>query len=460
MNNQLEKYVLIIATITSFFTVFLSSAVMIAVPTIANEFQMSNIVQNWVTMLFYLSVAVVTIPAGQLSGKYGLKKTMIYGSILFIISSAIILFSSSRDMFLILRIFQGIGAGFLSVASMAMVVSTFKPQDRGKAIGITVTGVYLATSLSPVIGGLLNFDFGWRSLFLFTIPFLILCLFLLITKINKEWITMKNASIDIKGCFSYSLGILLFIYGFSNLNQFQGLNLTIVGIILLIIFAYFELKSNYPAFDIKLFKNIKFSSSNLAALCAYLATFAIVTIVNYNLQYIRGFDSQQSGLILMIAPILQVVIAPIAGRLSDRIDPQKLSALGIGIGSIGLFIISTISEGTSLEFLMIALALQGLGFGIFSSPNTNAIMGAVPPKDTSMASASVATMRVIGQTMSIGMLTLVFAFVMGNVLISPETYHLLIISCQVAAGICTVLCIVSIFLSLIGIKSKDYYDKK
>ena len=162
----------------------------------------------------------------------------------------------------------------------------------------------------------------------------------------------------------------------------------------------------------------------------------------------------------MIAPILQVVIAPIAGRLSDRIDPQKLSALGIGIGSIGLFIISTISEGTSLEFLMIALALQGLGFGIFSSPNTNAIMGAVPPKDTSMASASVATMRVIGQTMSIGMLTLVFAFVMGNVLISPETYHLLIISCQVAAGICTVLCIVSIFLSLIGIKSKDYYDKK
>lgn len=459
MSSTLERYVLIVATLTSFFTVFLSSAVMIAIPSIAGEFQMSNIVQNWVTMLFFLSVAVVTIPAGQLSGKYGLKRTMVFGSILFIISSAIIMFSTSQDMFLILRIFQGIGAGFLNVASMAMVVSAFKPQDRGQAIGITVTGVYLATSLSPVIAGVLNFDFGWRSIFFFTIPFLIFCLILLIVKIDKEWITFADVSIDKKGCISYAFGILLFIFGFSNLNQSYGMILTVIGLILLVVFAYLELRCKNPAFDVKLFKNSKFSSSNFAALCGYLATFAVVTIVNYNLQYIRGFDSQEAGLILMIAPIVQVVMAPLAGRLSDRVNPQKLSALGIAIGGVGLFMISTVSEGTPLEFLMVALAIEGFGFGVFSSPNTNAIMGSVPPKDTPMASASVSTMRVIGQTMSIGMLTLVFAFIMGKVLIVPETYHLLVVSCQIAAGICTLLCIVSIAASLVGIKSDGYYDK-
>lgn len=459
MDNKLEKYVLVVATLTMFFTIFLSSAVLMAIPSIANEFHMTNIIQNWATTLYFLAIAVVTIPAGQLSGKYGLKKTMIFGVIVFILGSTIIMFSNSEEMFLVLRVFQGIGSGFLNVASMAMVVSAFEPKERGKAIGITVTGVYLAASVSPIIAGFLNYSFGWRSVFLFTVPFLVLCLILLITKINKEWITFKGVPIDKKGSIVYAFGILLFIYGFSGLNTFEGLALFIIGIVLLIIFAYVELNSEHPVFDVKLFKNAKFSSSNFAALCAYLASFAIVTVVNYNLQYIRGFNSQQSGLILMTAPIIQVVIAPLAGRWSDRFNPQKLAALGIGIAGFGLFLISTINEGTPLEVLMIGLAIEGLGFGIFSSPNTNAIMGSVPLEDTPMASASVSAMRVIGQTMSMGILTLVFAFVMGKVLIVPETHGLLIRSCQIATGIFTLLCVISVGASLVGIRSKGYYDK-
>ena len=451
---KLEKIVLIVATLTSFFTVFLSSAVMVAVPSLASEFGMSNIIQNWVTMLFFLAVAIFTIPAGQLSGKFGLKKSMVFGSAVYILSSIVAVFSINSEMFLICRLIQGIGVSFLNVASMAMVVSAFSPQERGKAIGINVTGVYLATSTSPVIGGFLNFQFGWRSIFLTSVPFLILILVLLISQIKEEWITMGEVPIDWKGCIVYSLGILLFIYGFTRLDESIGIILTVVGIIVLGLFVALELREKYPVFDVKFFKNPKFSSANFAALTAYLATFAVTTIVNYHLQYIRGYDSQMAGLILLVAPLIQVIMAPISGRLSDKVNPQKLAAIGMFFGAISLAMLSMLGDSTPLWFLIVAMISHGLGFGIFSSPNTNAIMGSVPPKDTPMASASVATMRVIGQTMSMGMLTLVFAFVMGNVPMVEKYFPLLITSSQITCLICMVLCVASVFASLVGIKSK------
>ncbi len=452
---KLEKIVLIVATLTSFFTVFLSSAVMVAVPSLASEFGMSNIVQNWVTMLFFLAVAIFTIPAGQLSGKFGLKKSMIFGSAVYIISSIVAIFSINSEMFLICRLVQGIGVSFLNVASMAMVVSAFSPQERGKAIGINVTGVYLATSTSPVIGGFLNFQFGWKSIFLTSVPFLILILVLLIAQIKEEWITMGEVPIDWKGSIVYSLGILLFIYGFTRLDESIGITLTIIGLIVLGLFVAIEIREKYPVFDVKFFKNSKFASANFAALTAYLATFAVTTIVNYHLQYIRGYDSQMAGVILLIAPLIQVIMAPISGRLSDKINPQKLAAIGMFFGAISLAMLAMLNDSTQLWFLIIAMIAHGLGFGIFSSPNTNAIMGSVPQKDTPVASASVATMRVIGQTMSMGMLTLVFAFVMGNVPMVEKFFPLLIISSQITCLICMVLCAASVFASLVGIRSNS-----
>lgn len=227
-----------------------------------------------------------------------------------------------------------------------------------------------------------------------------------------------------------------------------------MGVIIIALFVLVELRQKYPVFDVKFFKNSKFSSANFAALCAYLATFAVTTIVNYHLQYIRGFDSQTAGMILLVAPVMQVIMAPISGRLSDRINPQKLAAIGMFFGAVSLAMLSLLDDSTSLMFLIVAMFCHGLGFGIFSSPNTNAIMSSVPPKDTSVASASVATMRVIGQTMSMGMLTLVFAFIMGNVPIIPEYYNLLTASCQITCLICVVLCVASVFASLVGIRLK------
>lgn len=450
---ETKNLILLICTVLSFFTVFAVNAVMVVVPSIASEFHMSNIVQNWVIIIFLLVVAVLSVPAGQISGKYGLKKVTIISIILFIIISIVTVLVSTSEQFLACRVILGISLSFINVTSMAMIVSAFRPDERGKALGINITGVYIGLSLSPVLGGILNYQLGWRSVVLFGVPFLFVILALLLTRVDDEWITFENIPLDLKGSLFYGVGMVLFMYGFTILNETLGVILTVLGIIILIAFGLIELKVDNPVFDIRFFKNHQFLSANFASLCAYLATFAVTTILNYHLQYIKGFDSQLSGIILLVAPLCQVVIAPIAGRLSDKYVPQILAAIGMGLGTLSLVLFSFLDSWTSIEFLVVSMVLYGVGFGLFSPPNTNVIMGSVPPKDTSVASAAVATMRTVGQAMSMGILTLVFAFVMGNIPIAEEVYPLLISSCQITCIICVVLCIASVFASFVGIKS-------
>jgi len=450
-----KNLILIICTILSFFTVFAVNAVTIVIPSIAAEYGMSNIIQNWVTIIFLLVVAVLSVPAGQISGKYGLKKVTILSIVLFIIISIVNVLVTSQEQFLVCRFVLGISLAFINVTSMAMIVSVFPPEERGKALGINITGVYVGLSLSPVLGGILDYNLGWRSVVLFGVPFLFAILALLLTKIDEEWSSFENIPLDIKGSLTYGIGMVLFMYGFTILNTAMGIALTVLGIIILIGFALIELREKNPVFDIKFFKNHKFLSANFASLCAYLATYAVTTILNYHLQYIKGLDSQTAGMILLAAPLCQVVLAPIAGRLSDKFVPQILAAIGMALGTISLFLFSSLSSTTSMEFLFVAMIIYGIGFGLFSPPNTNVIMGSVPPKDTSVASAAVATMRTVGQAMSMGILTLVFAFVMGNVPMIEQYYPLLITSCQITCLICVVLCIASVFASFVGIKSSD-----
>lgn len=451
-----KNLILLICTVLSFFTVFAVNAVNVVIPSIASEFGMNNIVQNWVTIIFLLVVAVLSVPAGQISGKYGLKKVTILSIILFIIISIANVLVTSTELFLACRLVLGIALAFINVTSMAMIVSAFKPEDRGAALGINITGVYVGLSLSPVLGGILNYNLGWRSVVLFGVPFLFVILALLLFEVRDEWITFEGIPIDVKGSVIYGIGMVLFIYGFTILNQPGGIALTVLGIIFLVIFGLIELKQVHPVFDIRFFKNHKFLSANFASLSAYLATYAVVTILNYHLQYIKGYDSQFAGIVLLVAPVCQVVLAPIAGRLSDRYVPQILAAIGMALGTISLFLFSSLNGDTSMEFLIVAMIIYGIGFGLFSPPNTNVIMGSVPPKDTSVASAAVATMRTVGQAMSMGILTLVFAFIMGNVPIIEKYYPLLIQSCQITCIICVILCILSVFASLVGIKSNNY----
>lgn len=458
MKFDSESSVVIVSFLTSFFAVFLAAGIVIGVPSIASEFGMNNVVQNWIITIALLVVAVFTLPAGQISGKFGVKKSLIAGVLVFLFASIGACLSFSAESFLFFRVIQGIGGAFLNVAAMAMVVQAIKPEKRGQALGFTVTGVYLAGSLSPVICGFLVYNFGWRSMFYFVIPFLLLCIILMIWKIPGDWKTYEKDKIDSVGYIIYGLGILLFIYGFTSLMNTTGMICAVLGFILLIVFGYYETRVSTPAFNMGLFKNMKFTSSNVAALCSYLAIAAITTILNYHFQYVRGWNAQISGLILIITPIIMAFMAPTSGRLSDRIHPQKLAAIGMSIATVTLVILIFLDANTPLYLIVIAMILQGIGMGMFTSPNTNAIMSSVPPNETPNASAAQSAMRTIGQTMSLGLLTLVFAWIMGNLELSSQYAGMIVQSSQIVCIICTVICIVAIFASLVGIKSKDEFN--
>ena len=458
MKFDLETYVVFVSFITSFFAVFLSAGIVLGVPSIASEFGMNNIVQNWIITIALLVVAVFTLPAGQISGKFGVKKSLIAGVLVFLLASIGACLSFSTESFLFFRVMQGIGGAFSNVASMAMVVQAIKPQNRGKALGFTVTGVYLAGSLSPVISGFLVYNFGWRSMFYFVVPFFVLCIALMIWKIPGDWKTYENDKIDSIGYLIYGIGILLFIYGFTTLMTSIGKVCVLIGFILLIIFGYYETKVNTPAFNMRLFKNMKFTSSNVAALCSYLAVAAITTILNYHFQYVRGWNAQMSGLILIITPIIMAIMAPNAGKLSDRIHPQKLAAIGMSIATVTLLILIFLDANTPIYLIVIAMVLQGIGMGLFTTPNTNAIMSSVPPKETPNASAAQSAMRTIGQTMSLGLLTLIFAWIMGSLKLSSQYAGMIVQASQLICLICTIICIVAIFASLVGIRSKDQFN--
>jgi len=458
MKFDLETIVIAVSFITSFFAVFLSNGIIIGVPAIAQEFAMNNVIQNWVPTIFFLVVAVFTVPAGQISGKFGVKKTLLAGVILYLLASIGACISFSTETFLIFRILQGAGVAFLNVSAMAMVVQAVKPQNRGKALGFTVTGVYLATSLSPVICGFLVQNLGWRSMFYFVIPFLVLCIILMVLKIDGEWKTYEKDKIDKIGSILYGIGILAFIYGFTTLTTTNGLLITVVGLILLIIFAAYELRQKSPVFNMHLFKNKKFTSSNIAALCSYIAVMVITTILNYHFQYVRGWNAQMSGMILIITPIIMAIMAPNAGKLSDKIHPQKLAAIGMGIATIAMVILTFLTKDTPLYLVVLAMILQGFGMGLFSSPNMNAIMSSVPPKEAPTASASQATMRTIGQTMSLGLLTLIFAWVMGSLELAPQYASMIVQASQTICLICTIACVLAVFASLVGIRSSDKFN--
>ena len=457
MEIKFETYIIFTSFITSFFAVFLSSGIVLGVPSIAQDFAMNNIIQNWIPTIALLVVTVFTLPAGQISGKYGVKKVLMAGVLIFILASAGACISFSTESFLFFRILQGIGMAFLNVSATAMVVQAINPQNRGKALGYTVTGIYLAGSLSPVLCGFLVYNFGWRSMFYFVIPFLILCLIIMIFKIPGEWKTYEDKKIDTIGYLIYGIGILLFIYGFTNLINITGIICITIGMCLLIIFTYYELRTDSPAFNMKLFKNMKFTSSNIAALCSYLAIAAITTILNYHFQYVRGWNAQISGAMLIITPIIMAIMAPNSGKLSDKIHPQKLAALGMTISTTTLVILLFLDAETPIYLIIIAMILQGVGMGLFTTPNTNAIMSSVPPKETPNASAAQSAMRTIGQTMSLGLLKLVFAWIMGNLKLSPAYADLIVKSSQLICLICTVICIIAIFASLVGIRSKDSF---
>ncbi len=348
-----------------------------------------------------------------------------------------------------MRIFQGLASAMIFGTSLAIITSVFGPGERGKAMGINVTAVYLGLSVGPVVGGLLTQYLGWRSIFAFLVPFGIISLILINRRIKTEWAEASGEKFDWTGSAVYGFALALFIYGFSQLPSKTGWFCIVTGTILAVVFVYIETRIAHPVFDIRLMlHNRVFAFSGLAALINYSATSAIGFFISLYLQYLKGLDARTAGLIMISQPVAMMILSPVAGRLSDTRNPGVIASIGMAITAAGLLILCFLTQATPDYIIVLLLILMGTGFGLFSSPNSNAIMSSVEKRHLGVASGVVGTMRMIGQMMSMGIAMMLLSLYLGKKPISPENYSGLLSAMRTGFVIFSILSVFGIFASL------------
>jgi len=446
----LERSALFVATLTSFMGPFMISSVNVALPAIQADLRMNAVQLSWIAMSYLLAVAVVLIPAGKIADIHGRKKVFSTGLIVYTLGSTCAAFAGSAAWLIVCRVLQGLGAGMFITTGMAILTSIFPPQKRGKAIGIYVAAVYVGLSVGPFAGGLLTQHFGWRSIFLVMFPLGLMSVAVTLSFLRGEWADVRSQKFDLPGSLIYAVAILSLVYGASLLPSLRGGVLLAVGLCAMALFFRQQHRTTYPVFDVSLFReNRTFAFSSLAALLNYSATFAVTFLMSLYLQYIKGLSPQAAGMVLMAQPLMMAIFSPLAGRLSDHVEPRLLATGGMMITVAGMVVFTQLHTGTALGGIIANLVLLGFGFALFSSPNMSAIMGAVAKEHYGLASGAVATMRLMGQLASMAIATVVLALLVGQQAIAPQNYDRFLLSIRIVFTLSALLCAIGVYFSLL-----------
>ncbi len=448
--------VLALALLVANVGAFMTSSLTVALPVINTEFKPSAIVLNWVITAFVLSWAVFSIPTGRLADIFGLRRLSVIGISIFLAATITAVFSNSIVMLISLRAIQGMGAAILGGTIVAMLTLTFPAKERGMALGIYTSSVYFWLTTGPFLGGLLTEYLDWRSLFIFSIPFGLAVLVLILWKVKAEWVGARGEKFDFTGSVIFALALVAIIYGFSQIRTILGILITTGGIIAIVCFIFWENRTPSPLLNIRAFKNNRsFIFSNLASLITYSATAAIAYLLSLYLQLVKGYSPLQASWVLMVQPIVQTLVALFSGWLSDKIHPRLVASTGMSVLCLGLASLIFLNEDTAIVRLVIILGVIGAGFGLFVPPNTNAIMSSVIPKYYAVASAMTSTMRTIGQTLSMGITLILTSLIIGNAVMTRESHPGFMLMVKVAFAIFAVLCLAAIFASLVRGKTPN-----
>jgi len=429
---------------------FMISSVNVALPAIQADLNLTAVQLSWVATMYLLAVTVVVLPAGKVADIRGRKKVFTAGLIVYTLASTVAALAHSAAWLLTCRALQGFGAGLFITTGMAILTSIFPPHKRGRVIGIYIAAVYIGLAVGPFVGGAMIQQFGWRSIFWIMLPLGAGSVAVTLAYLRGEWADQSGQRLDIAGSLIYAIAILTLVYGASELPSLSGTILAAIGLAGLIVFFYQQQRTTQPLFEVSLFiSNRTFTSSSLAALLNYSATFAVTFLMSLYLQYLKGMSPRSAGMLLMIQPVVMAVFSPLAGRLSDRIEPRLLASAGMAVTVVGMLVFSQLHPSRSdLVGIGCNLVLLGFGFALFSSPNTNAIMGSVTREHYGIASGIVATMRLMGQMVSMTTATIVLALLVGHEAIGPENFDRFLQSIRTVFLISALFCTVGVFCSL------------
>lgn len=444
-----KRSALVLAMLSSFLTPFMASAINVALPPISDEFSMNAVYLSWVATSYLLAAAVFLVPFGRLADIHGRKRVFIYGMWLFTAASVMCALAPSAELLIAFRAFQGFSSAMIFGTSVAILTSVYPAKERGRVLGLSVAVVYLGLSLGPSLGGFLTEFLGWRSLFVVMLPIGAAIIWVGTVRLKGEWAGCRGERFDSRGSVMYALSLTSVIVGFSFLPDALGGILIGLGVLGISLFVVYELRLEHPVLDMKLFRhNRAFAFSNLAALINYSATFAVTFLMALYLHYVKDLSIDVVGIVLVSQPVVMAVFSPVAGKLSDIVEPQRISSVGMAISAVGLVLLSMMDGGTELWVVVSVLAFLGFGFALFSSPNTNAIMSSVEKRNYGIAASSVGTMRLVGQVLSIGIATLFIALFVGEQDLTHELSPEFLKSFKLAFETFAVMCFAGVGASL------------
>ena len=450
MAAEEKKVVLIVSLLSAFLLPFTTTSINVALPQMGSDLAADSVLLGWMVTAFMLSAAMFLLPVGRIADIRGRKRIFKIGAWIFAASSLLIALASSPWLVIALRALQGFGGAMIFGNGTALLASVYPPEERGRVLGINIGTVYVGQAVGPFLGGVLTQHFGWRSIFVVIALLAIFTAAIMTWKLKSETKAVHPEKFDITGSSLYCMTMFALMYGLSVLPAPHGFGILAAGIAGLVAFVHHQNRITHPIFRVNLFRdNTVFAMSNLAALLNYSATFAVGFLLSLYLQLVKGLSPQETGFILLSQPFVMALSSPLAGKLSDRIEPRLLATAGMVLTCLGLLVLASLDAQSSLWLVLVPLLVHGLGFGLFSSPNTNAVMGSVDQKLYGVASGIMSTMRVMGQMLSMSISMLIIANFIGAVQLDSSNAAQLIDTSRITFLIFAVVCLGGILASLV-----------
>lgn len=445
---SLRRAAIVVATLGAFLTPFTSSAVNLALPTIGRGFGASAVTLGWITTANILAAAALVVPFSRLADLHGRRRVFLIGVVVFTAASLWASVVPSLGQLIAARVAQGAGAAAMFGTAVAILTSVLPPGERGRALGLNTAAVYLGLSLGPTLGGWLTGAFGWRSVFAVNVLVGVVLLGA-VGRLRGEWAGARGERFDGGGAMLYVGTLVALLLGLTRLTTPSGVALALAGIGGLGLFVWWERRTRNPVLDLTIFRrNPVFGMSSLAALINYAATSAVGFLVSLYLQFVRGLSPGAAGLVLLSQPLLMMLVSPVAGALSDRVEPRVPASTGMALSALGLAGLALVGLATPLPWVVAALVVLGTGFGLFTSPNTNAAMGAVEPRRYGVASGVLGTMRLTGQVFSMALAMLILSVRLGHVAAAQAPPAALVGALRTALALFAALCALGVFPSL------------
>jgi len=399
-------YVLATVFVGTFMGPLDSSIVNIAIPSLTKYFSVGITTVEWVVMAYLLTTSSLLLSTGRLGDMVGHKRIYIIGFLTFTAASALCGISGSVQQLVFFRVVQAVGATCMFSSSPAILTDAF-PTERGKALGLISISVAIGLTVGPTLGGFIVHNFGWRWIFFVNIPIGIIAS-IMAAFILKESKLPTVKRFDFAGVTMAFLALFSVLLALSMGDKWGWRSSSTIGLLLAAVvfaaaFLYFENKVEEPMLDLSLFRIRLFTTANISALINYASLFIATFLTPFYLRDVFGESIQTTGLVLTVIPLFIGLVAPISGTLSDKIGSRMLSSLGLTINALALLGLSRTSVSTGILPVALFLGLFGFGAGLFQSPNSSAIMGAVPRHRLGIAAGMQATMRSVGMVLGVAM---------------------------------------------------------